>query len=344
LVERWTRFWFAPVPATGLNGLRFLAGLLFAFWLLSLVGQQEALFGLEGWVDRKAYVAMSSLPEGPPNPLGWSFLYLAGSSASLLSLLYWGSIGILVLFTLGIATRVTAVLTWVVVVSFLANPVTRYEADYLLVILAFYLMIGYLFLGQFSRKLSPAERLLGPRGTSIFGSLFGGERSAQVPSHAAGVAVRLLQVHFALVVVVTGFHKLQFARWWGGMALWFPLHPPLETTPADIRAEVATKDTMFFFLSLAEYLILAWQIGFPLFAWRKSLRLVLLGGAAVGWLGCIFLIRQPLYGPFFVIASLSYLTPEEWRWIGDRISHGLRRLAPGLSAAAEKKVRIGAQG
>src|SRR5262249_50679035 len=139
----WTRFWFAPVDPIGLHWLRFLSGLLFLCWLLPFAGQYEALFGLDGWFDREAFLEASRLPGGSPVPLGWSFLYLCGSDPTLLALAYWGSIAVLALFTLGIATRVTAVLTWVIVVSFLANPAIHFDADFLLGILAFYLMIGH---------------------------------------------------------------------------------------------------------------------------------------------------------------------------------------------------------
>jgi hypothetical protein len=344
LVESWTRFWLAPVPVTGLHSLRVLAGLLFLVWLLTLAGEQAAFFGLQGWVDRQAYVEMSRLGRASFTP-GWSILYMAGSSAVLLNLLFWGAVGVLVLFTLGAATRVTAVLTWIVVVSFTANPITRYEADYLLGMLAFYLMIGYLLLGQWSGRLSLGERLLGPKGTWLLAPVLGARKKAGLEtSSGACLAVRLLQIHFVLVVAVNGLHKLQFARWWAGVALWFPLHPPFETTLDSLRAAAASKDAILFFLSLAGYLVLAWQIGFPLFAWRKSCRLLLLGGAAVAWLGCYFVLKLPLYGPIFLVASLSYLTPAEWRWIWDKLAQAATRLAGGLPAQVQKKAPIGAKG
>ena len=61
------------------------------------------------------------------------------------------------LFTLGIATRITGVLTWVAVVSFLGNPAASYDADFLINILAFYLMLGYLLLGFWNGRLSIFE-------------------------------------------------------------------------------------------------------------------------------------------------------------------------------------------
>ncbi len=318
LLSGWTRFWFGAVNPRGLHGLRVLSGLLFLLWLVPLAGQQGALFGLNGWFDRQAYIEASRLPEGPPVPIGWSLLYLAGSNPVLVDALWWGAVAVFVLFTLGLWVRVTAVLTWVLVVSFLASPAVNYDADYLLAVLAFYLMIGYVLLGQWSRPLTLAGRILGPRDTFLFAPRGEDAEKSNPPSHAANLAVRLLQVHFALIMVVSGLHKLQFGEWWGGVAYWYPLHPPFTTTAADVRAEAAHAGLTLFCLSLVEYLALAWQIGFPAFAWRRRWRVVLLGGAVLSWVASIWVYGQPLFGPMYLIACLSYLTPAEWEWLAAR--------------------------
>jgi hypothetical protein len=308
--EAWTSFWFAPVDPAGLNALRFLAGVLFLFWLLPQAGQQEAFFGMGGWFDRPAYLEASRLPQGPPMPIGWSILYLSGSSSTLVHVIYWGAIAVLALFTLGVWPRLTAVLTWVIVVSYLANPATRFEADYLLGILAFYLMIGYVLLGQWSQPQSLFGRLLGR------GNPFSTDPSP-TPSYAANLSLRLLQVHFAIVVMTSGLHKLQIGDWWSGVAFWYPLHPPFTTTAEQLRSEAVNASSTLFVLSLAAYLVLAWQIAFPVFAWRRRCQPILLGGAIVGWIGLVALYRLPLFGPILVLGCLSYLTPAEWRWILD---------------------------
>src|SRR6266852_2896450 len=86
---KWTHFWFTPVQPVGLHTLRFLAGLLFTFWLLTLAGNQTSYFGLGGWVDRESTSrltraffdadgrdlgASANLPEAYRS--GWSVLYL----------------------------------------------------------------------------------------------------------------------------------------------------------------------------------------------------------------------------------------------------------------------------
>jgi hypothetical protein len=251
------------------------------------------------------------------------------------------------LFTLGLWTRITGVLTWLVVTSFVVNPAISFDADSLLILLAFYLMIGYLLLGQWSENLSVFGRLLGSRSTLLLPwprRRPDADTPARPGSYAANLAMRLIQVNFAIVLVVSGLQKLQFGQWWGGVAFWYPMHPPLEATPDNVRMKGMDPETYLAFLSLAQYVALGWQIGFPLFAWRSGLwRLVLLGGAAIGWLGSILIFRQPLFGPVFFIASLSYITPAEWRGLMSRLGLLLPRSSESrrLPTLGEPHLRVG---
>jgi hypothetical protein len=329
----WSRFWFTAIAPTGLHCVRILSGLLFLSWLLSFLGHQAAFFSLTGWIDMETFYKMRIQPDLAPAPIGWSILYLAGESAEWLPAIYWGSIGVLTLFTLGVATRITGVLTWVVVVSYVANPATSFEADYLLAILAFYLMLAYLFAGEWNGNLSLPERIFGSNDHLLYRI-----RRETPSSCAANLALRLMQIHLAIIVVTSGLHKLQIADWLSGVAFWYPLHPPLRTTAESLRREMPNAQMTLFFLSLAEYVVLAWQIGFPLFAWRSGWwRAVLLGGAAIGWLGMIFVYRLPLFGPFVLIGCLSFLRPEEWAWIGKRLGDlvGSRAVAEPAKVAAK---------
>lgn len=328
----WLDFWFRPIDPLGLHAIRVLSGILFLAWLLPFAGQLDGLFGLHGWFDQEAYREAARLPEGARPQFGWSALFLCGSYPVLLRAAYGVSLVVLVLFSLGIATRLTAVLTWVIVVSFSANPATSYDADALLVILAFYLMIGYVFLGQRSRGQSLSSRLLGCRETWLFFSARSGKSAEPRPrSVAANVAVRLLQVHLAIVIVTSGLHKLQFGDWWAGVAFWYPLYPPLATTFDEAREHMADRIPFLTLLSLAAYITLCWQITFPLFAWKRYWRKILLAGAVVGWLGSTFLYELPLFGPTIFVGCLSYLSATEWQRVGDLLA----RIPPFAAASHE---------
>jgi hypothetical protein len=323
LFAAWTRFWFTPTDPIGLHVLRIAAGLLFLAWLLPLAGNVDSLFGLQGWFDRQAYVEAARLENGAPKPISWSLLYLTrysltlfGYSLTLLTPLYFTAIGVFVLFTAGVWTRITSILTWAFVASFTANPALNPDADPFLLMLSLYLMVGYLLMAPAGENRSRLAWILGwstPFRTSRRSPAK--LESVRSPSVGANLALRLLQVHLAIVVVTSGLHKLQFGDWWAGNAFWYPLFPPFEATIAVARGFAPTSEFVMGVLSLTAYITLAWQIAFPLFAWRPRLRFLLLGGALLGWLGSAFLYGNPLVGPALFIGCLSYVTAAEWQRI-----------------------------
>jgi hypothetical protein len=301
-------FWFTPADPAALRALRIMAGVLFLGWFLSFAKHVDELFGPQGWYDSKAAAEAGKFPDGAPGPGGWTVVSLAGSSSTRLAAVYWSSVAAVALCTVGVLPRLTAILTWVAIASFTSNPAIDADVNALLNILAFYLMIGCVLSGR--------------RGQ---------------PSIGANVAVRLLQVHLAIVMVASGLHKLQFGDWWAGVAFWYPLHPPFETTVAAARAHAKDLQTYLGLLSVAAYLTLAWQIGFPLFAWRRGVwRVLLLGGATLGWLAMAWLYGLPWFGPALFIGCLSYLSPEDWHlWMG-RLGRLVRRRSGSAEPAAAK--------
>ncbi len=319
-VGSWIDFWFRPIDPVGLHALRVLAGVLLIAWLLPFFGNVQALFGLNGWFDQQAYRDAARLPIEAQPQFGWSILYLCGSSPLLLKGACAGALVVFSLFTLGIATRGTAIASWIMVVSLSANPAFGYDADGLLVLLVFYLMVGYVFLNQTQQGQSFSSRCLGSRLPMVLFNRIGSAGASESrPSLAANVALRLLQVHWAMALVASGLHKLQFGDWWAGVALWYPLYPPLSATLDNARAHSAHGVALLTVLSLAAYAVLAWQIAFPVFAWKSHWRGLLLVGACLGWLGCAWLYELPLFGAVLFLGCLSYLTPVEWRGIGTRL-------------------------
>jgi hypothetical protein len=192
-------------------------------------------------------------------------------------------------------------------------------------------MLGYLLLGLGQPNQSIVEHILGSRPSWLSKRTAAFETGERPRSIGANVALRLLQIHLAIVLVTSGLHKLQFGEWWAGLALWFPLFPPFGTTLEQIRSHAPHAMSYLTILSIGAYAILGWQIGFPLFAWRPRLRIVLLGGAAIGWLGAAFLYKMPLVGPAILIGCLSFVTPGEWHRLGAWLARipGLGQLIPG---------------
>lgn len=315
----WADFWFSAIPAGNFHFVRILVGVLVLGWLTTFVGNESAYFGLSGWFDLQAYKEAVENPEGIPMPLTWSILYSIGHNPTLVTAFYWTAWACALLFTLGVAVRLTAVLTWVCVASFVFNPVVDFGGDHLVLILTMYMMVGYLLYGQSREGIGWKDRILGPWDASVFSTPSSAVVQERPPSFSANVALRLVQIHFAIVIVMSGLHKLQFGDWWSGWALYFPLNPPFETTDAQLRDWANNSRQNMFFVSLATYIWLAWQLAFPLFAWRRSCRWLLLGGVAIGWIGCVWLYQTPIYGPAYCVAAFAFVGGDEWkawgRWL-----------------------------
>jgi hypothetical protein len=291
-------------------------GSLVVLWILTLAPDAVGLFSLSGWFDREGFLEASRSPADIPRPFTWSLAYLCGENRGAFLAFFWSCAAVAALFTLGVAPRITSVLTWLAVTSLTANPVLEDEADVMFRMLTLYLAVGYVLTGP-GRGASWAERALGPWRTFLFARREG----EAPPSIGANLALRLVQVHLAVIMASSGLHKLQLSAWWSGVAFWYYLLPPMEQTPARIREMGELGLTWMIFLNLTGYGVLAWQLLFPAFAWRKGWgRVVLLGGAALGWIGLTFLYRMPLFGPALMTACLAFLGESEWqavrRWIG----------------------------
>lgn len=341
-IEAWQRFWFTAVDPIGLDGVRVLAGSLIFCWLAAFAGHQYGFFSLDGWFDRVAYREASILPEEVRPIMSWSLLYLAPNAITL-HVFFFASLITVALFTLGIATRLTSVLTWLIVASFTANPAIFHGGDVLLLILSLYLMVGYLLdgLGTYfadgEERLTAGELLFGARGHRIFGN-----RAAARPSVAANVTLRLIQIHLAIVLFSSGVHKLQSSLWWSGAALWFPLHPPFSTSIDDVLASAPNANLIMIVLSFCGYAMIAWEISFPFVMWRPSWRPIMLTGAALGWFGNVFVFGLPIFGPAIFIGCLAFLPAESWRSWVERLATAIGRSSatePSKNDFVETRVR-----
>jgi hypothetical protein len=315
LLAGWARFWFTPTDPFALNLLRVLTGAILIVWLASLANDVNAFFGLQGIFDHRAYLEASRLPGEAPKPISWSLVFLFGRSPQALQAFHAVALVVLLLFTVGIFPRITSILTWLVVVSFTANPAFDDEVEVLLQVLTLYLAFGYLLPARW-QEASWLERILGP--WRVFPLPRGNTQTP--PSLGANIAVRLLQVHLTILFVTSGLHKLQAGEWWAGLPHWYKLHMPFDVTAASMRSLAPSAGSYLGTLSVLAYATLAWQIGLPLFAWRTGLwRIVLLGGAVAGWIGLQTIYRQPLFGPVVVIGCLSYISAAEWQFLRDLI-------------------------
>ena len=110
-IEAWDRFFFAPANPTTLGLLRIIFGALL-FWDMAVLGLDlRDYLGSDGWIGPAA--VRQYLNESVPG--AWSFwLYIPDAW---LPVAWVGCLVVVALFTIGFASRWTAVLAWLVSLS-----------------------------------------------------------------------------------------------------------------------------------------------------------------------------------------------------------------------------------
>lgn len=243
LGSAWRRFWFEPQQSSTLALFRICFGLLVVGWTLSLIPTLFDFFGGDG-------VAPGSFEDYPgdwglvPNPAGGPILLLLFAALLLAS----------VALTVGLFTRVAAIVVWAGVLSFEhANTLIGNSGDGLIRNLAFYLMFAP------SGIALSMDRLR--RSRSAGGTLDGGFWT--FPDTAPWV-LRLIQIQLSVGYLSAVWHKIQSELWRGGTAVSYAMRLedihrfpiPGFITQSTMLVEALTFGTLALELSLG---ILVWN-------------------------------------------------------------------------------------
>lgn len=113
---------------------------------------------------------------------------------------------VITLFTFGVASRVTAPLAWAILVSTTRrNPIIIHGFEQVLALWLFYLAVC----GSSGQAYS-VDRLIARRR---------GGPDRPVPSVAANIGLRLIQINLAILYGAAGTAKLRGVSWWDGSAI-----------------------------------------------------------------------------------------------------------------------------
>ena len=180
------------------------------------------------------------------------------------------------LLTLGLATRVTAALTWFASLSYIHRSTQlMFGVDTMINILLLYLMIGPSGVGA----LLDYDRLV---------AAVAWRRSTlppPTPRVSANVAIRLLQIHICIIYLVAGLAKLQGTAWWNGNAMWgvlgnfefAPMHIGLYN---DVMRFISRDQLRLeLFTTFGCYFTLAFEVGYAFLIWWPRTRWLYLGMA-----------------------------------------------------------------
>lgn len=334
VVAGWDRFWFAPAAPHTLALIRIFAGaMLFythAVWALDL----EAFLGKHSWVSRDANQFLSGGPGG--GSYAWSYLWYLESPAAL----WTAHIAAMIVFaalTLGVFTRVAAVLAWIATLAYCHRlQGALFGLDQVNAMLSMYLVVGpagaaysvdawwrrrrarqreSLRAGSPSDILSSASakpavsvnsssKSLAPSASGASASPYVGDSVHALATVSANVAIRLIQVHLCVVYLFGGISKLKGTSWWDGSAVWF----------AVANFEYQSMDMTWlahwpWLIALLSHATVFWETFYPVLVWPKLTRPVMLAMAVAVHGGIALCLGMPTFGLAMIIANLAFVPP-----------------------------------
>jgi hypothetical protein len=295
-VRAWDAFWFTPADPLPLAVIRICTGLLLtwsaAVWFLDA----GAFFAPSGWLAPENVARLND------QPWQWSWYLSAWSADSPAAIRGLAGLAVVaaVMLTLGLCSRLAAIVSLAGLVS-AANraPLNTFGLDDTLGLL----LIG-LVVGPAGACLS-LDRLL--RGA--------GGGTAATPSVAAGIALRLIQVHLCVVYLFSGWGKLFGASWWDGTAIWGAAanvqYRTLDLTGLarhPLVTNALTLGTLF------------WEAAYPALVWPRLTRRLCLALAVAVHLGIGLAMGMMEFGLAMITANLAFVPAAVLHWFLDSLS------------------------
>jgi hypothetical protein len=360
----WDRFWFAPADPTTLGFIRICAGLMVLYIHLCYSYDLEAFCSRHAWFDlatvdmlqherpyfRQQFdweVASGSRVETPEDrayELKWGgkpqsalhvgqYLWSVWFHVSDPRWMWPVHIGILIAmacFTIGFCTRITAVLTWLGVLSYINRAQTTvFGVDTMQNLVVLYLMIGP------SGAALSVDRLIKHywatrRARRLHLPL--PEWSRPAPSVSANFAIRLLQINICLIYLVSGLSKLQGNYWWAGNAIWLTM-ADWEFSPMQYKYYRAILAFLgghrWLFESVVTPLTIGsvvFEISFIFLVWQRRWRWFMVMLAAIFHLGIAFLMGLVPFSTMMLVMVGSFLPSRTVRDFLGRFAPGETRL------------------
>ena len=380
-LRAWNRFWFTPADPTLLGLIRICCGAITLYTIVAYSFTLQDLLGEQAWANlallndyrhnRPIIIPPAewkynrpTLPE-PANAkeqqeineyrTRWTKdpreVYAKGST--MWSLWFhvtdptWMAIVhaciciVIFLFTIGLCTRITSVLTWAAALSYInRSPPTLFGVDTMMNILLLYLMIGP------SGAALSVDCLLArwwARNRGVFLARWRafwhrGEEAGPLPSPAllgppepsvaANIALRLLQIHVCIVYVAAGLAKLLGPAWWSGSAVWktlanFEFAPmQYESYMAPLRWLCGNRVLWEVVMTSGGYFTLFFEISYIFLIWRPSTRWLMLTMAIIlhGFIGLFMGLKT--FSLMMLVMNMAFLSPQMVRRFLGILSRG----------------------
>lgn len=285
----WNDFWFRPSDPATLGLIRILAGGMMFYthlvWSLDLM----AFFGADGWLSPAAVGVLQQ------RSYAWSYLWLVSSPAALWTV-HIAALGVFLLLTLGLFSRVTSVLAAVAVLSYVSRaPGALFGLDQINLMLALYLAVGRCGDAYSLDRLLRKRRAL--RAASAIPQI--------EPSVGANVAIRLIQLHMCVIYAFAGTSKLMGASWWDGTAMW-QAFASLEYQSLDMTWMARWPRAVNFLT----HVTIVWEVYYCALIWPRSTRPWMLALAVPLHLGIGMCLGMMTFGIIMLVGNMAFLPPE----------------------------------
>jgi hypothetical protein len=245
-----------------------------------------------------------------------------------MTILHAGICVIIFLFTIGLCSRITSVLTWAAALSYInRSPPTLFGVDTMMTILLLYLMIGP------SGAAVSVDRLLARWWARNRGAVLARWRAfwhhgqmgplpapallgPPEPSVSANFAIRLLQIHICFVYVAAGLSKLLGPAWWSGNAVWLTL-ANFEFAPMQYEAYMVplrwlcdNRVVWEIVITSAGLFTLFFEISYCFLIWRASTRWLILTMAVIlhGFIGVFMGLKT--FSLMMLVMNMAFLSPQ----------------------------------
>jgi hypothetical protein len=221
-------------------------------------------------------------------------------------------LAIIVLFTFGVFTRVTSVLTWVSALAYIQrNPLALFGQDTMMNLCLFYLMFAPCG-AVWSVDAWRTRRKAGSKDDSS--SLPAARCLLPAPMISANVVLRLIQVQYCLMYMSAGLAKLKGNSWWTGTAPWYcltnpefsPLHIPFFRQGLVLICQDEYRWLWEGMMTSLSAFTLALEIGFPFLVWTR-LRPLMVVGAILLHMGIALNMGLVVFSLFMFTLLLAWM-------------------------------------
>jgi hypothetical protein len=233
----------------------------------------------------------------------------------------------MLLFALGLWTPVTGLVTWLAMLSYVNRSTTTFFGqDTIMNVLVLYLTLAHLFARPGTAALS-LDRLLWRWRSARQGVVV--PASANTMSSSATFAIRLMQIHFCLIYMGSGWSKLMGSAWWNGTAIWYTVaNPEFANLHLNYYRELIVwlcRHRILWEISMtsgAMFTLLV-EVGFPFLVWYPRMRWVMVAGAIMLHTGIALVMGLTGFSLMMLSLVVAFIPPATVRQL-----LGLAEVAP----------------